>query len=59
MEIAENTSSISSSSAVRAYDSRMVFGYAVCAVIALAAIWLAANGPGTTEANLAIATLMP
>jgi len=59
MEIAEHTASISSSSAVRSYDGWVILRYAACAAIALAAIYLASGGPGTTEANLAIATSMP
>jgi hypothetical protein len=59
MQIAENTPSISSSSAVQRYDGWIVLGYAVCVLIAIAAIYLAASGPGATETNLAIATIMP
>jgi hypothetical protein len=41
------------------YNSFIILGYAAFAVIAIAALYLASNGPGFTEAELAISTVLP
>jgi hypothetical protein len=59
METTERTPAIPSPLPGRNYDGWIMLGYAVCAVVALATIYLAFGGPGSTEADLAIATAMP
>jgi hypothetical protein len=41
------------------YKSFIILGYAAFAVIAIAALYFASNGPGFTEAELAISTVLP
>ena len=45
--------------AVRGYDRRIMLGYVVFAIVALAAVYFASGGPGITESQLAIATVFP
>lgn len=60
MEFAERrTPAVPSHFAARGYDGWIMLGYAAFAIIALAAIYFASGGPGVTEADLAIATVMP
>ena len=41
------------------YDRRIVLGYAAFAIVALAAVYFASSGPGFTEAERAVSTVMP
>jgi hypothetical protein len=58
MEIADRTA-VRSGSAVRKYDSLIMLGYVAFAIVGIAALYFASNGPGVTEAELAIATVLP
>ena len=58
MEIADRTA-VRSVSAVRKYDSLIMLGYAAFAIVGIATLYFASNGPGVTEAELAIATVLP
>ena len=58
MEIADHTV-IRLHSAVRKYDGLIIFGYVAIAIVAIAAFYVASSGPGVTEAELAIATVLP
>jgi hypothetical protein len=50
---------VRSRSTVRDYDGWIIFGYAVLSIVAIAAIYLAAGGPGTSEADIASAVVLP
>jgi hypothetical protein len=50
---------IRSHSTVHSYDARIVFAYVVLAIVAIAAIYFAAGGPGTSEAEIASAAVLP
>jgi hypothetical protein len=58
MEFVEQ-SAIRSHLAVGGYDRRIILGYVAFAVVALAAVYFACGGPGVTESQLAIATVLP
>jgi hypothetical protein len=58
MEITEHTA-IRSSLAVRHYDGLIMLGYVAIAIVAIAVLYIASSGPGVTEAELAIATILP
>ena len=58
MEITDHTA-IRSHLAVRKYDGLVMFGYVVFAIVAIAVLYFASGGPGVTEAELAIATVLP
>jgi len=58
MEIADHTA-IRSRLAVRNFDGLIMLGYVAFAIVAIAVLYIASNGPGVTEAELAIATVLP
>ena len=58
MEITDHTA-IRSHLAVRKYDGLVMFGYVVFAIVAIAVLYIASSGPGVTETELAIATVLP
>jgi len=41
------------------YNSFIILGYVGLAIVAIAALYFASNGPGFTEAALAISTVLP
>ena len=41
------------------YNSFIILGYAALAIVAVAALYFAYIGPGFTEAELAISTVLP
>jgi hypothetical protein len=47
-----------SHSTVRDHDAWIIFGYAVLSIVAIAAIYLAAGGPGASEADIASAVIV-
>jgi len=47
-----------SHSTVRDHDAWIIFGYAVLCIVAIAAIYLAAGGPGASEADIASAVIV-
>jgi ABC-type Co2+ transport system permease subunit len=50
---------IRSHSAARNYDAWIMLGYAALALVAMAAIYFAAGGPGATGAEIASAVVLP
>jgi hypothetical protein len=58
MEITDHTA-IRSHLAVRNYDGLIMLGYVALAIVAIALLYFASGGPGVTEAELAIATVLP
>ena len=44
---------------VGGYHRRIVLGYAAFAIVALATVYFASGGPGFSETELAIATVLP
>ena len=58
MEITDHTA-IRSHLAVRKYDGLVMFGYVAFAIVAIAVLYFASGGPGVTEAELAVATVLP
>jgi hypothetical protein len=58
MEIANRTA-IQSQLAVRNYNSLIMLGYVALAIVAIAALYFASSGPGITDTELAIATVLP
>lgn len=58
MEITNHTA-IRSHLAVRNYDGLIMFGYIAIAIVAIGLLYLASSGPGITEAELAVATILP
>jgi hypothetical protein len=58
MEITHHTA-IRSHSAVRNYDGLIMLGYVAFVILAIALLYFASSGPGITEAELAIATVLP
>jgi hypothetical protein len=58
MEITDHTA-IRSHLAVRNHDGLIMLGYVVFAIVAIALLYLASGGPGVTETELAIATVLP
>ena len=58
MEITEHTT-IRSPLAVRNYDGLIVLGYIAFAIVAIVVLYIASSGPGVTEAEFAIATVLP
>ena len=60
MEFAERrTPAVPSQFAARGYDGWITLGYVAFAIIALAAIYFASGGPGVTETDLVVATVLP
>ena len=59
MELANPRSVIRSQLAIRNHDVWIMVGYALLAMVAIAAIYFAAIQPGVTQADLAIATALP
>jgi len=45
--------------AVRNYDGLIMLGYLAFAIVAIVVLFIASSGPGVTEAELAIATVLP
>jgi len=41
------------------YNSFIILGYAALAIVAIATLYFASIGPGFTEAELAISTVLP
>jgi hypothetical protein len=58
MQFVERTA-IQSHLAVVDYDRRIMLGYVVFAIVALVAVYFASGGPGVTETELSIATVLP
>ncbi len=58
MEITDHTA-IRSHLAVRNYDGLITLGYVAIAIVAIAVLYISSTGPGVTEAELAIATVLP
>jgi hypothetical protein len=58
MEIAGH-SSVPSHLAARNYDGLIKLAYVVFAIVAIALLYFASNGPGVSDAGLAIATAWP
>ena len=58
MEITDHTT-VRSDLAVRNYDGLIVLGYAAFAIVSIAVLYFASSGPGVTEAEFAIATVLP
>jgi hypothetical protein len=56
---------ISASAAMRSLKSKIpddgliLLGYLAIAIVAIAVLYIASSGPGFTEAELAIATVLP
>jgi len=58
MEITDHTA-FRLHSAVRNYDGLIMLGSIAFAIVAIAVLYIASSGPGVTEAELAIATVLP
>ena len=58
MEITDHTA-IRSHLAVRNYDGLIMLGYVAIAIVAIAVLYFASSGPGVTEAELAVAAVLP
>ena len=58
MEITDHTA-IRSRLAVRNSDRLITLGYIAFAIVAVAVLYFASSGPGVTEAEFAIATVLP
>jgi hypothetical protein len=58
MEITDHTA-IRSHLAVGNCDGLIMLGYVAFAIVAIAALYFASSGPGVTEAELAIASVLP
>jgi hypothetical protein len=58
MEITDHTA-IRLHLAVRNYDGLIMLGYVAFAIVAIAVLYFASSGPGVTEAELAIASVLP
>ena len=58
MEITDHTA-IRSRLAVRNYGNLIMLGYVAFAIVAIALLCFASSGPGVTEAELAVATVLP
>jgi hypothetical protein len=58
MEIT-NPTAIGSHLAVRNYDGLIMLGYVAITIVAIAVVYIAFSGPGFTEAELAVATVLP
>ena len=58
MEITDHTA-IRSHLAVRNYDGLIALGYVAFAIVVIAVLYIASSGPGVTETELAIATVLP
>jgi hypothetical protein len=50
---------IRSRSAARNHDDWIMLGYALLAIVAIAAMYFAAGGPGASEADIASAVVLP
>ena len=50
---------IRSGLAVRNYDDLIMLGYVAFAIVAIAVLYFASSGPGVTEAELAVAAVLP
>ena len=58
MEITDHTA-IRSRLAVRNYGNLIMLGYVTFAIVAIALLYFASSGPGVTEAELVVATVLP
>jgi hypothetical protein len=58
MKIADDTV-IQTYLAVRNSDRLITLGYVAFAIVAIAVLFFASSGPGVTEVELAIATVLP
>ena len=58
MKITDHTA-IRSNLTVRNHDGLVMLGYVVFAIVAIALLCFASSGPGVTEAELAVATVLP
>ena len=58
MEITDHTA-IRLHLAVRNYHGLIMLGYVAFAIIAIAVLYIAFSGPGVTEAELAVAAVLP
>jgi hypothetical protein len=58
MKIADHAA-IQSHLVVRNYDRLVTLKYVALAIVAVAVLYFASGGPGVTEAELAIATVLP
>jgi predicted cobalt transporter CbtA len=59
MELAQQVRLASTKSDVRSYDHWIIIGYAVFALVLMAALYLAGGEPGTSAADLANLTVFP
>ena len=50
---------VRSHATTRDHDGWIMFGYAALAIVAIAAIYLGASGPGASEAEIASAVVLP
>ena len=50
---------VRSRSTARDYDGSIIFGCAALAIVAIVAIYLAAGGPGASEAEIVSAVVLP
>ena len=58
MKITDYTA-IQSYLVIRNYDRLIALGYVAFAIVAVAVLCIASSGPGVTEAEFAIATVLP
>ena len=58
MEITDH-SAIRSHLAVRNYDSLIMLGYVAITIVVMTLLYIADSGPGITETELAVATVLP
>ena len=58
MEITDRTA-IRSHLAVRNHDGLIMLWYVAFAIVAIALLYFASGGPGVSQAELAIATVLP
>lgn len=59
MEITKRAPAFLSHVSISGYDSRIILRYATFAMVALIGIYLASGGSGMSEADLAIAAVLP
>jgi hypothetical protein len=58
MEITNHTA-IRSHLAVRNYDGMILLGYVAITIVVIGLLYITSSGPGITEAELAVATVLP
>ena len=58
MEITDRTA-IRSHLAVRNYDGLVMLRYVAITIVVIGLLYIASSGPGFTEAELAVATVLP